>query len=452
MFFSVIPVEQPGQESHEDVAHQLGPCQSVLAEEAVQDEEHRDIDHEPAHDDQEECHAALSQGLEKVDINKAQEHHDRRQDPDAQKIRAQSHGGGILDEDPDQVGREELIEGDTADTDRYACGTGGVQYILHAPVVFRGVIVGCQGHHAQAESDADVEGQSLRLEDNANGGQRYIAVGGHQAVQDDVVKVKEEGTHGGGDADAEKGCQKRSAGQTVLERKMQDGIVQPQNGDHKIGTGKGVGQGSGKTCTQNLMARRQQHEHKDGIHDDIDDSAHGDGESSLFGTADISQQISHGHGCDRGCTSEDDHAGAVLPCKFIGLAAGPQKCQQGMHEDGGHDREKQPHKGGKPDAEGGNAAGALGLPCPHQPGDQSPAACSRDVRDRNADIKDRQDQRRACHHIGIVGSSYIEGVRHVVDQHDQLRDHRGHSHSRKGFGNRHLFKEITVFFFLQMYL
>ena len=103
-------------------------------------------------------------------------------------------------------------------------------------------------------------------------------------------------------------------------------------------------------------------------------------------------------------------------------------------------------------AEGGNAAGALGLPCPHQPGDQSPAARSRDVRDRDADIKDRQDQRRAGHHIGIVGSSYIEGVRHVVDQHDQLRDHCGHSHSRKGFGNRHLFKEITVFFFLQMYL
>ena len=452
MLFSIIPVKQPGEEGHEDVTHKLGPGQAVLAEEPVQDKEHGDVDHEPAHDDQEEGHAALSQGLEKVDIDEAQEHHDRRQDPDAQKIRAQSHGGGILDEDPDQVGRKELIEGDTADTDRDACGTGGVQYILHAPVVFRGVIVGCQGHHAQAESDADVEGQSLRLKDDSDGGQSNIAVRCHQAVQDDVVKVKEEGPHGGRDADAEKGSQESSARQTVPEGKMQDGIMQAQDSDHKIGAGESVSQGSGKTGTQNLMTGRQQHEHEDGIQNNIDDPSHGDGKARLFGTAHISQKVSHGHGRDRGCPAQDDDAGAVLSGKFVGLAASAQKSEQWVHEDCGHDRKKQPHKGGKPDAEGSYAAGAGGLPRTHQPGDQGSAACSGNVRDRNADIKDRQDQRRAGHHIGIVGAPYIEGVRHVVDQHDQLRDYRGHSHSRKGFGNRHLFKEITVFFFLQMYL
>ena len=163
MFFSVIAIQEPGQEGHEDVAHKLGPGQAVLAEEPVQDEEHRNVDHEPAHDDQEESHASLPQGLEKVDIDEAQEHHDGRQNPDAQEIGAQGHCGGILDEDSDQVRRKELIERDAADTDRDSCSTGGLQYGLHADIVFGGVVVGGQGHHAQAESYSDVEGQALRL-------------------------------------------------------------------------------------------------------------------------------------------------------------------------------------------------------------------------------------------------------------------------------------------------
>ena len=228
--------------------------------------------------------------------------------------------------------------------------------------------------------------------------------------------------------------------------------MQAQDGDYKIGAGEGVGQGSGKTGAQDLMAGRQQHEHEDGIQDDIDDPSHGDGKARLFGAAHVSQQISHGHGCDRGCAAQYDDAGAVLPGKVIGLTAGTQKSQQRVHEDGGHDRKKQTHKGGKPDAEGGDTAGAAGIPRTHQPGDQGPAARSRDVCDRDADIENGQDQCRAGHHIGVVGAPDIKGICHVVDQHDQLGDHCGHSHGRKRFWNRHLFKEPAVFFFLPAFL
>lgn len=63
-----------------------------------------------------------------------------------------------------------------------------------------------------------------------------------------------------------------------------------------------------------------------------------------------------------------------------------------------------------------------------QPGDQRAAADARKAGQTQGDVEHRQDQRGARHHIGVVGLPHKEGVRHVVDQHDQLAGHRGKDH------------------------
>ena len=190
-------VDEPGQKGHQCVADQLGPGQAVDAEEPVQQEEHGDVDHEPAHNDQEERSAALAERLEKVDVDEAHEHHDRGEHADPEEIRPQGDGRGVPDEDPDEIRGEELVEGDAGDADRDARGACRAQDGLHSRQVSCGIIVGGEGDHAQAEADADVERQPLRLEDDSDRGEGDVAVGGHQPVQHNVVQVKEEGPHGG---------------------------------------------------------------------------------------------------------------------------------------------------------------------------------------------------------------------------------------------------------------
>ena len=297
-------------------------------------------------------------------------------------------------------------------------------------------------------ADADVERQPLRLEDDSDRGEGDVAVGGHQPVQHDVVQVKEEGPHGGRQTDPEEGRQQCCARQAVPQRKVQDGVVEPQDGHDEIGEGDRVGQGCCQAGAQDLMAGRQQDEHEERVQDDIDDAAHGDGEARLFGTADVAQQVPHGHGGDGRRGADDDDAGAVLAREIKGLPARPQGQQERPHENTGHDGEKEAHESREPDAEGGDSPRLFRVLFPHQTGNQGPAAGPRDVGDRDADIEDGQDQGRARHHVGIVGPPDIEGVRHIVDQDDQLRDHRRDRHLGQGLGHRHHFKEIFVPCFL----
>ena len=74
-----MPIDQPGKKSHDGIADQLGPGAAVHAEQSVKNEQHGDIDDQPAHDDQDGGLLSLSQSLKELDLNDTQKHHDGRQ-------------------------------------------------------------------------------------------------------------------------------------------------------------------------------------------------------------------------------------------------------------------------------------------------------------------------------------------------------------------------------------
>ena len=63
------------------------------------------------------------------------------------------------------------------------------------------------------------------------------------------------------------------------------------------------------------------------------------------------------------------------------------------------------------------------------------------------DIEHRQDQGRPRNHIRIICLPHIESVRHIVDQHDQLADHRRNDHDPEGFRDRKVLKDLILLCF-----
>ena len=88
---------------------------------------------------------------------------------------------------------------------------------------------------------------------------------------------------------------------------------------------------------------------------------------------------------------------------------------------------------------------------PQKACDQGSAARTCYICNSDADIENRQDQCCARNHVRVVCPADIEGVRHVVDQDDELGDDGRNSHGRQRLRNRHLFKEISAFFFFLLY-
>ena len=157
-----------------------------------------------------------------------------------------------------------------------------MQDIPHAGKISRRIIISGQRDHAQAETDADIQGQTLRFEDDADGSKGYIAVGSHKAVQDDIIEIKEKGSHGSRKPYSEKRGKKAQIRQSLAQRKVEDRIVEPLDQEQKIHAGDRVAEGGGNAGPQDLVARRQQDKHEDWIQNNVEDAAQGNKEPRLL--------------------------------------------------------------------------------------------------------------------------------------------------------------------------
>ena len=73
--------------------------------------------------------------------------------------------------------------------------------------------------------------------------------------------------------------------------------------------------------------------------------------------------------------------------------------------------------------------------------DEASAADAEEVGQRARHQEHREYQRRRGDHVGIVGPTDEPGVRHVVNQGDQLADNRGNRHGQQRLWNGHRFKQ-----------
>ena len=113
-----------------------------------------------------------------------------------------------------------------------------------------------------------------------------------------------------------------------------------------------------------------------------------------------------------------------------------------MHENGDARREQRGHEQGQIDGKGADAPGLLLLRLAQQAGDQRSAADARQPREAERDVEHGQDQGRGRHHVGIVRLADEKCIGHVVDQHDQLADHRRDDHLAQCGRDRQLFEYV----------
>ena len=187
----------------DDIRHNLRPHDPIHSKHPIEDIQHGNVQDQPAHDSQEQGDSALSEAVEQVHGEKAQEHKRCGQAADSQEISSQRHGLRVADEYPGYIQCKNFVQynadrrADQPDPAREHDG------ILHPLAVAGGIIVGHNRHHALADTDADVEGQALDFQHNPDRRHLNVAVGRHQPADHNIVKVEQECGQRGGDSHIE---------------------------------------------------------------------------------------------------------------------------------------------------------------------------------------------------------------------------------------------------------
>ena len=197
----------------------------------------------------------------------AQEHKRRRNAADAEEVRPDSYGLAIRDEQPHDVRGEQLVHQDARCADGQPHPTGETDDPPHPAEVPGRVVVGRDGHHPLTYPDADVEGQTLRLEDDPDGREGDIAVPRGELVNDDIGEVEQERSHSGRDTDGEDLPDLSPPGQARQRGEGQGArrIRRPplaRDAPNVIDADEHVGQHRGHARAHGLQPRGKQHEHE----------------------------------------------------------------------------------------------------------------------------------------------------------------------------------------------
>ena len=126
------------------------------------------------------------------------------------------------------------------------------------------------------------------------------------------------------------------------------------------------------------------------------------------------------------------------------MLACPQKSQHRLHENAHFQGKQRRDEDSQIQGKYADLPGFLFPVLSQQTGNQGAAAHSRQSGQTQTDVEHWQDQRSSRHHIWIVGLSHIKSIGHIVDQHDQLTDHRRDDHHPQGMGYRKLFKHLVL--------
>ena len=210
---------------------------------------------------------------------------------------------------PDKQGNDgagKQLIADNADTgESHAPEAGAVRRGLHALVVFGGIVVSDQGHHALTQTHAYVHGQHVNLLDDAEGGHGNIAVCGGLGVHQQDAEAGEKCVQRGGESHGENLLCVAGAGQEQPERQGEDGFS-PQAGEHEeeIDQSADIGKKGGNCCAGDLQTGIQQNKHEQGIQKNVQNAAHAEAETGLFGITFTAEQVGQSHAEDGGQSAQ----------------------------------------------------------------------------------------------------------------------------------------------------
>ena len=268
-------------------------------------------------------------------------------------------------------------------------------------------------------------------------------VGNHQLINDYIIQVKQERCHGGRNPHGKHGLHALPAGpsHTGIEGNHRLAAHFSQN-QQKIQACDAVGKGGGDSGSQNFKTVRQQHKHEQRVQQDIQQTAQDDARSGLSGTPDAPDQIGQHIGEDCGNPAKNDHTQGILSGKAVCIFPGSQNPQKFLHKQAGSHGERGGHQQGQTDGKQAYPPGLLFHSPPQQSGDQSSPSDAGQPRQTQGNVKYREDQGCGGYHIGISRLPHIKGIRHVVNQHDQLADDRGNYHDPQRRCFRQAFKDL----------
>ena len=192
------------------------------------------------------------------------------------------------------------------------------------------------------------------------------------------------------------------------------------------------------------MALRQEHKHKQRIQGNIQQPSQDNAGAGFPGAADAADQIGQHIGKHCGNAAHDNYAQGILPCISIGVLPGTQQLQHRLHKNGNADCKQRGNGQRQIQGKGAHPSGFLLTGLAQQTGNQGSAACPRQPRQTEGDVEHRQDQGCGRHHVGVICLPHKKGIRHVVDQNDQLAGHRRNNHFSQGGWHREILKHIFL--------
>ena len=183
-------IERIGNNSGDDIRNQLCPHDAVETEEAIHQEEKRNIYHALTKGGQDQGFLAHTHGLEGEGDLQIKEHQRNCEAEDTKEVGRHGYGLLVAVKYTCNLGCEELEE-------QYACACENESRIscgtcdgTHSLMVARGEVVGNEGHHTLAEAEANVHGKHIDLLRNTDCRHGHVTVKGavsrRQVIDHDI--------------------------------------------------------------------------------------------------------------------------------------------------------------------------------------------------------------------------------------------------------------------------
>ena len=205
-------------------------------------------------------------------------------------------------------------------------------------------------------------------------------------------------------------------------------------------TGRGqIGKQGGNASPSDFQI---QHEDEERVQQDIEDAAKGDPQAGLPGMALRPDQMRQ-HGIERrrhGAQADAvKHIGGRIAEGF-GISA--QQGQQHRPQQQNRYAIDKRDRNGAPDAESGGMSGFLAVALPQTAGDQAGAAHAKQIGQRGDEDEKRQCHGGGSYFVGDAQMAHKKGIRHIVNDGDDLADDGGHGQRGNGPADRHGIKQI----------
>lgn len=410
----------------------------------VQDEHQRHVETALAQHGQQQRAVFFARRLKDGDRDEADRRGQHRPAYDAQKSRAV--GDGLVAVDERAYERFGAGQRDRQTYQRKAeCACRHEQHgRAHSPAVAGRVVVADQRQRALRYALSDRERSHIDALCDADAGDRRVAIRRHEIVDDEVGAGRQHGHQTCRKPDRHH-RKRRPARKGGFDRSESDHSAQFEHEHDEVERGDAIG--------DERRQRRAGHPHaqapiedEQGVERDVEDAAERQTYPRMHRLALGAHQMGE-HGREHGRDGAgDDRVDQVVDCILQSHPVRSERGQERFAEQSEHEREHRRDRNAAPYRERGRAPRPVGIARAECARHHRRAAYSEQVGGRGQEHIDGQAQRDRRDHRLVAQPADKEGVGEVVDDRDQLADHRRQYERDDRLGDGRLFEDVFFLF------